>query len=184
MKKLLGIGLTIVLIMCNCLVAFAASGSQTFGDISGAINQSQEIDVTGTLSGTVEKIYKVDVAWEAMNFTYTKGTEKWDTTEHKYVAIGGSEGTWSKTDNKITITNHSNAGINVGLGFTPTNVSGSFNSNRDGTGTTITSLSVDSAVVGTAKIGEVYLVLSGTPSTAWMNNTSLSLGTITVSIKN
>lgn len=65
----------------------------------------------GTDGGT---IYKVDISWGSMAFTYTaasKGT--WSVTNHVYE--GGTEAGWSWADgaNEITITNHSNAGISV-----------------------------------------------------------------------
>lgn len=60
-----------------------------------------------------ETVYKVDVAWGSLEFIYKAGVRKWNAQIHKYEV--GTEGKWEVSDaaNKISITNHSNAKLDV-----------------------------------------------------------------------
>lgn len=67
--------------------------------------------VEGTDGGT---IYKVDITWGSMAFTYTaasKGT--WSTSSHTYEGAKLAAWSWAEGVNEIKVTNHSNAGITV-----------------------------------------------------------------------
>lgn len=72
--------------------AFAAPGSEQHNG-AGSTN----IGVTGTYDGnTAEpgKVYKIDVEWGSMEFTYEANvTKTWNTTTHDYDESSGS-GAW------------------------------------------------------------------------------------------
>ena len=103
MKKLLLIVLTIALVVPMSIPALAAV------DTDGG---KQDIDVNAKYVDSVNTpvVYSVDVAWGAMEFTYTvSGTRTWNAEKHEYDASTG--GAWAATGNEIAVTNHSNTGI-------------------------------------------------------------------------
>ena len=72
--------------------------------------------VAGAAAGTV---YRIDIAWGDLEFTYTDAAlGTWNPATHAYT--GGTTAAWTidNTDgDKITVANHSNAGVNVGFAF-------------------------------------------------------------------
>lgn len=92
---------TIAIIMA---LALSAGSITAFAD--------EEIDVNGKYvagnnGGTV---YRYDITWDDMTFTYTDGDKEWNPDTHKY---DSTEGKWSADTKTITVTNHSNAEIAV-----------------------------------------------------------------------
>ena len=76
------------------------------------------IGVTGTYApgATSGDVISADIAWEAMSFTYTEGSVgTWNPEIHDYT--GGRPGVWSSNRPAITVTNHSNVGIDATFAF-------------------------------------------------------------------
>ncbi len=177
MKKIFAIILSVALLATMSVTAFASEGKISASD------DSMEIELTATYVPGLEKstVYKVDVEWGSMEFTYTgvsAGT--WNPDTHTYDGKT-YKGTWScEADaNKIKVTNHSNAAVTVNLACElPSDIYGAF-SNADGD--TITSLSLATAEgtsVGDAPAAVAYFnVPSG------IINQSGKLGTITITIE-
>jgi len=73
------------------------------------------IPITGNLKlkSVKREVYCVDVAWGSMEFTYTP---RWNPNSHTYEHSSES---WSceKDANKITVTNHSSAPVNVAVRY-------------------------------------------------------------------
>lgn len=171
MKKFLAAALTLALALSMSLSAFAAV--ETDGG-------SQDIDVKAKYVDGVDAptVYNVDVAWGAMEFTYTvSGTKTWNADSHQYTV--STSGTWTASGNEITVTNHSNTGIKADFtyekeaGFDA--VTGSF---------TEGSLTLPSAegraTTDTALTGKTALTLDGTLAS---DKTDLTkVGTVTVTI--
>ena len=139
------------------------------------------IEIVGTYTpGTAadEKI-SVDVAWDAMDFTYTAASQgTWNPATHAY--DGQTEGGWSDNTPAITVTNHSNVAINATLDFA-TDVTGVIGTFTEASGTandnilelaTAEGTEVANAPTATANFG-----ISGAAIDA-----DKTLGTITVSI--
>lgn len=102
MKKFLTLALALAMVLTLSLNVFAAEAS------FDATNDSQSIDVTVTKNTEEANAYYIDLKWEALTFTYTI-TKTWN-SDHTY----GVAETWDDTDGKtITVTNHSNVGIDV-----------------------------------------------------------------------
>lgn len=155
------------------------------GDSGGAYF----IGVNGTYtpSGAAGEIVSTDITWDAMSFTYTAGSVgTWNPETHTYT--GGTQGSWSANKVGITVTNHSNVGVDVGFTFTPAagaSTIGTFYTRDGDTYTAITShddqkLSLRTAVGtewGNAPVGTFYFGVSGEAI-----NESKTLGTITVKI--
>ena len=92
-------------------------------------NEDREITVNGSFvpGAAADEIISVDVAWEAMDFTYTGASQgTWNPATHAYE--GAIEGGWSDNTPAITVKNHSNVAVNATLGFTAnvTGVAGTF----------------------------------------------------------
>ncbi len=93
-----------------------------------------EHDVTATFKAgaTAGTTYSVDIEWGALAFTYTGASQGgWNASELKY--DGATEGAWAvdtEGGDKITVTNRSNAAVNVEFGYEAKNgytgVSGTF----------------------------------------------------------
>ena len=138
-----------------------------------------EISGTYTPGAVADEIISADIAWDAMDFTYTAPSQgTWNPANHTYE--GATAGGWSDNTPAITVTNHSNAAINATLGFTAdvTGVVGTF---TEASGTendkvlelaTAVGTEVDNAPKATAKFG-----ISGAAIDA-----DKTLGTITVAI--
>lgn len=162
------------------------TGSSASG--KGAGKYTLEIVGLYTPGANVGDVISVDVVWDAMNFTYTAGTlGTWSPENHSY--SGGTEGGWSTDKAGITVTNHSNVGIDATMSFaaTASGVNGTFYTKGEGdTYTAITSAADQklnlATAVGTAKenapAGTLYFGVSGD---AISKNTEL--GNITVTIE-
>lgn len=90
------------------------------GPIIGLGEDSIDIKVEAVYAaGSAAKpTVSVDVIWEAMEFTYTEGSQgEWHPDGHTYT--GKTAGKWSENKPGITVTNHSNVGIEAGFAFAP-----------------------------------------------------------------
>ena len=138
-----------------------------------------EISGTYTPGAAADEIISVDVAWEAMDFTYTGASQgTWNPVTHAYE--GAIEGGWSNNTPAITVTNHSNVAVNATLGFTA-NVTGVVGTFTEASGTendnilnlaTAEGTTLENAPTATANFG-----ISGAAIDA-----DKTLGTITVTI--
>ena len=173
MKKLLSVILALVMALSLSVTAFAATNDGT---------QDTEITVNGTYTPgtTADEIISADIAWDAMDFTYTGASQgTWNPVTHAYE--GAIEGGWSNNTPAITVTNHSNVAVNATLGFTA-NVTGVVGTFTEASGTendnilnlaTAEGTEVANAPTATANFG-----ISGAAIDA-----DKTLGTITVTIK-
>ena len=144
-------------------------------------NEDREITVNGSfVPGTAaDEIISVDVAWEAMDFTYTGASQgTWNPVTHAYE--GAIEGGWSDNTPAITVTNHSNVAVSATLDFTAS-VDGVVGTFTEASGTendkvlelaTAVGTEVENAPTATANFG-----ISGAAIDA-----NKALGTITVTI--
>ena len=172
MKKLLSVILALVMALSLSVTAFAATNDGT---------QDTEITVNGTYTPgtTADEIISADIAWDAMDFTYTGASQgTWNPVTHAYE--GAIEGGWSDNTPAITVTNHSNVAVNATLGFTA-NVTGVVGTFTEASGTendnvlelaTAEGTEVANAPTATANFG-----ISGAAIDA-----DKTLGTITVTI--
>lgn len=138
-----------------------------------------EISGTYTPGAAADEIISADIAWDAMDFTYTGASQgTWNPANHTYE--GATEGGWSNNTPAITVTNHSNVAVNATLDFTPA-VDGVFGTFTEVSGTendnilelaTAEGTEVANAPTATANFG-----ISGAAIDA-----DKTLGTITVAI--
>jgi hypothetical protein len=106
--------------------------------------QNADINVWAKVEDETSRIYKIDIAWGAMRFEFVDGSGTWDPEEHEYVGKEedvrphwvnsaeidenqGGYGIYEKeaykvgadgTNNKITVTNHSNSAVNARFDYT------------------------------------------------------------------
>ena len=168
MRKIISLTLALVLILGLSVTAFAAENGVGNGGTA-------TIDISATYkAGTAaDDVVSVDIAWGTMTFEYTDGAEgKWDPSTHSYSAKGN--GTWTASDNAITVTNHSNVGVKAGFSYTQAvaTVTGTFSAAE------LTLASAVDTAVENAPSGSVTLTLGGTMSEADAGK----VGTVTVSI--
>ena len=142
------------------------------------VPSSQTIDVKAKCVENTEKpiVYSVDLSWDAMEFIYqSNGTKTWNPATHTYT--GSTDGSWSD-GRSITVTNHSNAAVNVKFSFEVNSlyqeVNGSFSK---------TQMNLDTAEntsVADAPKGYTVLSLNGAPNSMIENNTVIGVATITL----
>ena len=138
------------------------------------------IEISGTYTpGTADEIISVDVAWEAMDFTYTGASQgTWNPVTHTYE--GATEGGWSNNTPAITVTNHSNVAVNATLSFTA-NVTGVVDTFTEVSGTENDNIlnlaTAEGTEVGSAPKATANFGISGAAIDA-----NKALGTITVTI--
>ena len=111
MKKLFTLLLAVLMIATMSVTAFAAETVTTDGG-------EATIDVKAIYSSaaTTPDVISVDVAWGAMEFTYSVGgTHNWDATKHEYV--DNTSAAWTASGNTVTVTNHSNVAVKAELIF-------------------------------------------------------------------
>lgn len=123
----------------------------------------------------------LDVAWQAMSFTYETDSARWDPETHTYVDEGsGSSSGWVANDNSnvIELTNNSNIALDVGFNFSRddsvdgiSGISGAFYSNDSA----VTTVALDKD--GAAQ--SVSFMLEGAP-TASLDN--VKCGTVTLTV--
>ena len=138
-----------------------------------------EISGTYTPGAAADEIISVDVAWEAMDFTYTGPSQgTWNPVTHTYE--GATKGGWSNNTPAITVTNHSNVAVNATLGFTA-NVTGVVGTFTEASGTendnVIELATAEGTTVATAPTATANFGISGAAIDA-----DKALGTITVTI--
>ena len=172
MKKIISLTIAVALFMSFSTTAYAADTSPKNGVSEGG-TASIDISANYQAGSASTQIVSVDIAWGAMNFTYTDGAEgQWDPATHTTGAAG--TGSWSASDNAITVTNHSNVGVTATFEYTQTidTVTGSFSQN---------SLNLPTAVgtaLADAPKGSSNLTLGGTLT----ETPSGKVGTVTVRI--
>ena len=140
-----------------------------------------EISGTYTPGAAADEIISADIAWDAMDFTYTGASQgTWNPVTHTY--DGATEGSWSDNTPAITVTNHSNVAINATLDFTPAvdGVVGTFTEASGTANDNILNLATaEGTEVGSAPTATANFGISGAAIDA-----DKTLGTITVTIKN
>lgn len=178
---------TAAAVLCVGMTATAFASEVTNSATMNTVPNDVTFGVTGSYDGTTTDgapVYKIDVAWGSMEFTYeANATRVWNTTTHQYDTTPSGIGVWKAnaegTSNKITVTNHSNAAVEAGLEFgeNSTGITGKF---TDGA-KDITSLSLASAETTNAAVeDEAFFEITG--GTLDEGTTNSGIGTITVSI--
>lgn len=178
MKKFFAITLVIVM-MAMATTAFATDVTKDGGTHDITVNA--KYNGSGTTEATV---ISVNVAWDAMEFTYNVGGSKvWHADDHSYTTSTKSK--WSATNNTVTITNHSNIDVKVKTEYTPEEtykgITGAFTYSK--TADTNGFITLTRGQVGkknTADNVVATLTLSGNLSSSV--STSTKVGTITVTI--
>ena len=105
---------------------FSTYAIATSQSVIGVLDESQINDTNNYAStdvqtkytdGSNKAIYKIDVEWGAMQFTFNKH-QKWDPENHQYssdIRIELDESAYVDGNNKIVVTNHSNADVRVSM---------------------------------------------------------------------
>lgn len=156
MKKFLSIVIVLTMMMAMSITAFAEDGVEpaepTGGTAIAASNDGSSWNVTNDddtilsasdtetnvnvwakVKDNGTKVYKVDLTWGEMKFEYNSGT-KWNVDTHTYTAVDGITAGWQVagyvdgTNNKISVTNHSNQAVNASFAYAM-NATNLFNAN-------------------------------------------------------
>lgn len=164
---------------------------------NGTVNQdggSKEITVTGNYEEGTESatVYKVDLVWNAMEFTYTDASEgTWNPDTHQYDGSTAAVWSWDNDANAITVTNHSNTAIDAAFEYTgepgfEAVTADFFDATQGGNLLTESKIALDSAEpeqgsqTGEAKSGAAYLQITGGALSQGVM--SQEIGTVTVTI--
>ena len=168
MKKLITLAMTFIMIIVMATSSFAATvadGGSESGNVEVIINKD-----------AVTTVYSVDIDWESLDFTYSLGNGIWDPETH---TVTGGSPSWDKSTAKITVTNHSNAAVDIKAVFAGDQTTATVN------GVTAT-LTNDSFNLVAGKLNDyagaannkTTVTVSGTPSV----EDTFTVGTITVTV--
>lgn len=188
MKKLFATTLAIMLMATSSVSALAVDLTDSPAANNPAGDYAINVDGTYIAGTAAQDVISVDIAWDTMSFAYTDGDAgTWNPETHAYT--GATQGAWSTDKAGITVTNHSNVGIDADFSFAAADgvtTTGTFYSQNADNGS-FTALSADAqklalaTAVGTertsAPAGKLYFGVSGDPI-----GENKSLGTITVKI--
>ena len=173
-KKIRWIALLMALFFTVAMPAYAEN-TESAGRVV-ITNKEKTIPVNAKirLKALKQNVYKVDIEWGSMAFTYTP---RWNPDSHAYEH---SDESWSceKGANGITVTNHSSAEVEVNLKYVSEDeaVSGSFTESGQ--------VSFNTALAAASETGApsltAYLALSG-ELTATEAETQV-VGNVTVTI--
>ena len=105
MKKLITLAMTFIMIIVMATSSFA----RTAENIGNGGSDTENVDVIIDKEN-VGIVYSVDIVWDSLDFTYSLGEGIWDPETH---TVTGGSPSWDKTSAKITVTNHSNAAVNI-----------------------------------------------------------------------
>lgn len=114
-----------------------------------------------------ETVYSVSITWGEMEYTYSQGAQgTWDPSTHTYRDSVASSWGWEEGSNQVSVTNHSNAGVEVLLAAaTNGNVTGDFyDQSKGGQALPEDVLHLDTAVgtsVDEAPTEKVYYQITG-----------------------
>jgi hypothetical protein len=119
MKKLFSFALVLALILSLSTVAFAGTHeTDEFTAGNGTVTENGNV-TANVNSGSGQTVYKVDIAWTKVAFTYNHGTAAtWSPETHLYTNgtdAGWVGGTANSASGTITVTNHSNAVLNASV---------------------------------------------------------------------
>ena len=112
---------------------------------------------------TNAEIFKIDITWTDLAFTYTEATTLWDPSTHSYQTI--TDPVWNDASGSIKVVNHSNAAVKVTMtitkasGETATLTLGSTSLSS----TSFTLLSAVNTAVASAPNNTVTITAGGTP---------------------
>ena len=168
MKKILAMLLAVVMLLAMSTTVFAEE------------LESHDVKGTYVVGGTEQTVYSVDIAWGAMEFTYTDAfVGTWNAATHSY--DGATEAKWIASGNTISVTNHSNAEVKVKLSFAAvdglTTVTGSFDKAE------LTLPTAEGKALNAAELtGTATLTLSGSLTEAY--KTQAKIGSVTVTLDN
>ena len=172
MKKLFTI-LALVLTVALC-ASFAVSAT-TYNAL-GEYTNPVTVDYEPATDDTDTVVYSVDVAWTDLEFTYDAGTEKWNPAAHDYTT-SKNDAAWTNTDGSITVTNHSNADVDVTVAYAKAE---GYNVKVDVTNAEFTLESAVGTAVAEADAETVTFAVDTAASTA--PTADATVGTVTVTI--
>lgn len=128
MKKLFACVLALAMAAAMAAPALAEESSATTDRTANVAQDGDQtrIPVHATYKGP-QDVVSVDIVWDAMDFTYiSEDAGTWDPTKHTYTPPTNTGWNWNKPEGatednpKITLTNHSNIGVNAVFGFDST----------------------------------------------------------------
>lgn len=112
MKKTISIIMALALAAILSTAAFAAEADD------GNIKKNIRVKAKYVEDIKASKTIRADVVWGEMEFTYSvNGTKTWNAKTHEYDIDTKCE--WSAKGNDISVTNHSNAAIDVDFTYQP-----------------------------------------------------------------
>jgi len=174
MKKVLALTITMAILFTMTAMAKTLEGLGT----------SESIDVKASYVEGAESapVYSVDITWGSMEFTYTAADKgEWLPDEHKY-ANENNEGKWSCETgaNEITVTNHSNAPINISVDYNSNEeyqeiIQGSFENDKS-------TFLLNSAVGTSYSSAPCDSILLNVDGTLPQNIKNVTIGHVTISI--
>lgn len=176
MKKIFAILLAALMLMSLSVTAFAAEVP------ADKVNGDKSKDVTANYEAVdaSDPVYKVDIEWGSMEFTYTAASEgTWNPETHKYEDASAAAWTYATGANEVKVTNHSNADVTVEIANSNVTQGITFTWDK----TSLALATADNATVegeaGTPTSDTAKLTVSGDLAAS---NQKVNIGTVTLTL--
>lgn len=154
-----------------------ATGVTAFADLSST-GQSEPKSVKVKTNNPGTKSYYVAIDWGNLEFEYKFGSKEWNHETHTYGTNEQDPG-WQGNTTTITVTNHSNASVNVSMKYIPGNQN--YGISGEITGGNRTLESAEGKAAGEADYLTATFTISGTPDTTLASYTDV--GTLMVTVQ-
>ncbi len=176
MKKFLAIIMAVAVLATTVISVSAA-------DVVDGTNNNATVDVNASyVAGSASQtVYSVDITWGSMAFTYTDASAgTWNPDTHAYDGATEADWTCEENANAISITNHSNAAVTVGLSASMNDgIIGAFSDNSTaGTLSSVELVTAEGTEYAAAPTTTVYFNVTGGEVAA-----DGKIGTLTLSLQ-
>ena len=191
MKKIISLILVLTMVMALAVSASATGATEIFTSRTPLQGSEKTWSATNTATGEVKvtvttatnPVYKVDINWDNLSFTYDINAGVWNPDNHSYNDADKGWGTQSGT---LTITNHSNDAIHYVASIDNKNNTGSAKvkftagSVEDDIATADTGTSL--GVVENAPKAKLTYAPYGTPDSATAANTVFAAINVVITV--
>lgn len=191
MKKIISLILALTMILALAVSASATGATEIFtnrtplqsGEKAWAATNTATGEVKVTVTTASNPIYKVDINWDNLSFTYDINAGVWNPDNHSY---NNADLGWGTQEGTLTITNHSNDAIHYVASIDNKNNTGSakveFTAGTEAADIATADTGASLGAVANAPKAVLTYAPSGTPDSATAANTVFAAINVVITV--